>query len=330
MKKNIAVLMGGYTDESIISKKSGELVYSNLNPEKYNPYRVYILKEGWYALVDNTQHPISKEDFSFQLEGKKITFDIVFNTIHGTPGEDGFVQGYFELIGLPYTGCSFYQAAVTFNKRDCISILSKYGIPSAKSVYINRDIPFDKNQIIENIGFPFMVKPNESGSSLGISKVDNPQEFDSALKKAFAQDPNVLIESFLNGPEVSVGVINYRGEIKVLGITEIVSENAFFDYEAKYEGKSTEITPARLSDEQTRAVEEVAKKAYLSLGMSGFSRSEYILVDGVPHFIEMNTLPGLSPQSILPQQAAYSKIELSDLFDNELELALKRKSKWNA
>ena len=172
------------------------------------------------------------------------------------------------------------------------------------------------------------MKPNRSGSSLGISKVNKREEFESALAKAFAEDREVLIESYLEGTEVSVGVLNYQGEVKVVGITEIVSENEFFDYEAKYEGKSQEITPARLTDEVTKRVEEISKKAYTSLNMTGFSRSEYIIVNGEPHFIEMNTLPGFSPASIFPQQAAYSKIELSDLMDSEIELALNRKSPW--
>ncbi|MBF0596573.1 D-alanine--D-alanine ligase [Faecalibacter rhinopitheci] len=324
----VAVVAGGYSDESVISLKSGELIYASLNAEKYDRTRVRILKEGWFAEIDGKKYPILKEDFSFIKEGEKYTFDVVFNTIHGTPGEDGYLQAYFELIGMPYTGCPFYQSALTFNKKDCIAALSKYGIPHAKSIYIQKDSDYVVEDIISHVGLPCFVKPNRSGSSLGISKVNKKEQFEDALIKAFHEDKEVLIESFLDGIEVSVGVLNYRGEIKVVGITEIVSDNEFFDYEAKYEGKSQEITPARIPDEVTKRVEEISKKAYTSLNMTGFSRSEYIIVNGEPHFIEMNTLPGFSPASIFPQQAAYSKIELSDLMDSEINLALNRKSPW--
>ena len=324
----VAVVAGGYSDESVISLKSCELIYASLNPAKYNRTRVRILKEGWYAEIEGEKYPINKEDFSFIKDGEKQQFDVVFNTIHGTPGEDGYLQAYFALIDIPFTGCPFYQSALTFNKKDCIAALSKYGIPHAKSVYIQKGTAYSIEAIIETVGLPCFVKPNRSGSSLGISKVSDKADFNTALEKAFAEDKEVLIESFLDGIEVSVGVLNYQGEIKVVGITEIVSENEFFDYEAKYEGKSQEITPARIPAEVTKRVEEVAKKAYSSLDMTGFSRSEYIIVNGEPHFIEMNTLPGFSPASILPQQAAYSKIELSDLMDSEIELALNRKSPW--
>lgn len=324
----VAVVAGGYSDESVISLKSCELIYASLNAEKYDRTRVRILKEGWFAEIEGEKFPINKEDFSFIKQGEKQKFDVVFNTIHGTPGEDGYLQAYFELIGLPYTGCPFYQSALTFNKKDCIAALSKYGIPHAKSVYIQQGTNYSIEEIISNVGLPCFVKPNRSGSSLGISKVSVTEDFGAALDKAFAEDKEVLIESFLDGIEVSVGVLNYQGEIKVVGITEIVSENEFFDYEAKYEGKSQEITPARISDEVTKRVEDVAKRAYTSLNMTGFSRSEYIIVDGEPHFIEMNTLPGFSPASIFPQQAAYSNIPLSDLMDSEIELALNRKSPW--
>lgn len=324
----VAVVAGGYSDEYVISLKSCELIYASLNAEKYNRTRVRILKEGWFAEIEGEKYPINKEDFSFIKDGEKQEFDVVFNTIHGTPGEDGYLQAYFEIIGLPYTGCPFYQSALTFNKKDCIAVLSKYGIPHAKSVYIQKGSDYSIQEIIKTVGLPCFVKPNRSGSSLGISKVLKEEDFETALNYAFAEDKEVLIESFLDGTEVSVGVLNYQGEVKVVGITEIVSDNEFFDYEAKYEGKSQEITPARISDEVTKMVEEVAIKAYKSLNMSGFSRSEYIIVNGIPHFIEMNTLPGFSPASIFPQQAAYSNIALSDLMDSEIELALNRKSPW--
>lgn len=324
----VAVVAGGYTDESVISLKSCELIYSSLNPEKYDRTRVRILKEGWFAEIDGEKYPINKGDFSFEKNGEKITFDVVFNTIHGTPGEDGYLQAYFEMIGLAYNGCPFYQSALTFNKKDCIAVLSKYGIPHAKSIYINQGDQYSAKEIINKVGLPCFVKPNRSGSSLGISKVHKEEEFEAAMQKAFLEDKEVLIESFLDGTEVSVGVLNYKGETMVLGITEIVSHTEFFDYDAKYNGLSDEITPARLTPEVEARVREIAAKAYKCINMSGFSRSEYIIVNGEPHFIEMNTLPGFSPASIFPQQAAHAGIALEDLMDSEIEFALNRPSAW--
>ncbi|MDH0673698.1 D-alanine--D-alanine ligase [Empedobacter sp. GD03861] len=324
----VAVVAGGYTDESVISLKSCELIYSSLNPEKYDRTRVRILKEGWFAEIEGEKYPINKGDFSFEKNGEKITFDVVFNTIHGTPGEDGYLQAYFEMIGLPYNGCPFYQSALTFNKKDCIAVLSKYGIPHAKSIYINQGDQYSAKEIIDQVGLPCFVKPNRSGSSLGISKVHKEEEFEAAMQKAFLEDKEVLIESFLDGTEVSVGVLNYKGETMVLGITEIVSHTEFFDYDAKYNGLSDEITPARLTPEVEARVREIAAKAYKCINMSGFSRSEYIIVNGEPHFIEMNTLPGFSPASIFPQQAAHAGIALEDLMDSEIEFALNRPSAW--
>lgn len=324
----VAVVAGGYTDESVISLKSCELIYSSLNPEKYDRTRVRILKEGWFAEIEGEKYPINKGDFSFEKNGEKITFDVVFNTIHGTPGEDGYLQAYFEMIGMPYNGCPFYQSALTFNKKDCIAVLSKYGIPHAKSIYINQGDQYSAKEIIDQVGLPCFVKPNRSGSSLGISKVHKEEEFEAAMQKAFLEDKEVLIESFLDGTEVSVGVLNYKGETMVLGITEIVSHTEFFDYDAKYNGLSDEITPARLTPEVEARVREIAAKAYKCINMSGFSRSEYIIVNGEPHFIEMNTLPGFSPASIFPQQAAHAGIALEDLMDSEIEFALNRPSAW--
>ena len=324
----VAVVAGGYSDESVVSLKSCELIFASLNPEKYDRTRVRILKEGWFAEIEGEKYPISKGDFSFERNGEKINFDVVFNTIHGTPGEDGYLQAYFEMIGLPYNGCPFYQSALTFNKKDCIAVLSKYGIPHAKSIYINKGDQYSVGYIIDEVGLPCFVKPNRSGSSLGISKVFKKEEFEAAMTKAFHEDKEVLIESFLDGTEVSVGVLNYKGETTVLGITEIVSHTEFFDYDAKYNGLSDEITPARLTPEVEQRVRDIAEKAYKCINMSGFSRSEYIIVDGEPYFIEMNTLPGFSPASIFPQQAAIAGISLEDLMDNEIEFALNRPSAW--
>ena len=323
--KIIAIIMGGYSSEYQISLKSGNVVYQNLDPTQYKGYRIHIFKEKWVYVDDNeTEFPIDRNDFSVVVNGQKITFDAVFNAIHGTPGEDGLMQAYFELLNIKQTSCDYYQAALTFNKRDLLSVLKPYGIKTATSYYLNLGDAIDVEAIIERVGLPCFVKPNKSGSSFGISKVHKKEDFLTAVENAYKEDNEIIIESFLNGTEVSVGVINYKGEVIVLPITEIVSDNDFFDYEAKYLGKSQEITPARLTPEVEARVREVAKKAYEVLKMSGFSRSEYILVNREPYMLEMNTIPGLTNESLIPQQAKEAGISLQDLFTNAIELALNK------
>lgn len=329
VKKNIAVVMGGYSDEYVVSMKSGQLIFDSLDRDRYNVYKVAILKDGWFLLQDDDEKlMINKSDFSVSLpSGEILRFDVCFNIIHGTPGENGILQAYWDAIGQKYTGCDFYQSALTFNKKDTLAVLSKYGIPSADSVYLRKGEPIDEDAIIEKLGLPVFVKPNQSGSSLGISKVSERGELSQAIAHAFSEDNEILIERFLDGMEVSVGVIDYKGETIVLGITEIVSENEFFDYEAKYEGASQEITPARVDEETRKRIEDTAIRAYTSLGMSGFSRSEYIIVNRIPFMLEMNTNPGFSPASILPQQAAHYGISIKDLCGNEVEKALVKNNK---
>ncbi len=326
--RNIAVVMGGYSDESVISLRSGQLILNHLDKTKYHIYEVHIVPDSWNVLYNDKKYDINRADFSVTIDDQKITFDVVVNTIHGTPGEDGHMQAYWELVNLPYTGCNFYQSSLTFNKRDTLSVLSKFNIPRAKSIYLTEGMPIHVDDVMAELGLPFFVKPNQSGSSLGVSMVQNPSEFDKALTFAFAEDKDILLESYLKGTEISVGVLKYKGVTTVLGITEIVPKNAFFDYEAKYLGKSEEITPARISVEVEQLVKKTAIKVYDSLGMQGFSRTDFIIMDGIPHFIEINTNPGLSPQSIFPQQAAYAKMNFAELLDNEIELALARKPIW--
>src|SRR5690606_23932487 len=242
---------------------------------------------------------------------------------HGSPGEDGFMQAYFKLLNIPHTSCDMYQAALTFNKRDCLSVLKPYGIKTAESFYVNLGDEINEAAIVAKVGLPCFVKANKAGSSFGVTKVHKIEDIKHAVAVAFKEDDEIIIESFLDGTEVSVGVINYKGEIKVLPITEIVSENDFFDYEAKYQGKSQEITPARLTKDEEDKVNKVAKQVYQVLKMKGFSRSEYIFKNGEPHLLEVNTIPGLTKESILPQQAKAAGISLVELFDNAIEEALK-------
>ena len=324
MKKNIAIIMGGYSSEYKISLNSGNVVYQNLDNTKYIGYRIHIFKDKWvYVDANDTEFTIDRNDFSVTVNDTKITFDCVFNAIHGSPGEDGFMQGYFALINMPQTSCDMYQAGLTFNKRDCLSVLKPYGILTAESYYLNLGDVINETEIVAKVGLPCFVKANKAGSSFGISKVHKKEDLQQAIDVAFKEDDEIIIESFLDGVEVSVGVITYKGETKVLPITEIVSENDFFDYEAKYLGKSQEITPARLTKTQEEQVNRVAKKVYEVLKMKGFSRSEFIFKNGEPHLLEMNTIPGLTTASILPQQAQAAGISMQDLFSSAIEEALK-------
>ena len=321
--KNIAIIMGGYSSEYKISLTSGGVVHQFLDKTKYNSYPVHILPEKWVFVADDgTEFPVNKNDFSVTINNSKIVFDCVFNAIHGSPGEDGLMQAYFELLGIKQTSCGYYQAALTFNKRDLLSVLKPYGIPSAVSFYLNHGDVIDTKAIVQKVGLPCFVKPNKSGSSFGISKVKIEAELPMAIVMAYREDSEIIIESFLDGTEVSVGVINWHGTTTVLPITEIVSENDFFDYEAKYHGKSQEITPARISDQMTQKVSDMAKRAYDVLKMKGFSRSEFIIVGNEPFMLEMNTIPGLTTESLIPQQARAAGISLTDLFTNAIDLTL--------
>ena len=323
MKKNIAIVMGGYSSEVHISIKSGNVVYQNISKELYNTYRVHILQEKWVALDESgNEYPINKHNFSFNMNGYNIKFDAVFNAIHGTPGEDGKLLAYFELIGLKHTSAPFYQMALTFNKRDSLSVVKNAGMKTAKSVYLNQGDAVHPGEIISEVGLPCFVKPNNAGSSFGISKVKALEELIPAIEKAYVEDSEILIESFLDGPEITVGVLEYKGELTVLPMTEIVTTNDFFDYEAKYLGESEEITPARISKELEAKIAKVAKQAYRVLNMKGISRSEYIIVNGEPYFLEMNTVPGLTTESLIPQQAAAAGISLPELFHDIIETAL--------
>lgn len=324
MKKKIAIIMGGYSSEYEISLKSGNVVYETLNADKYEVYRIHIFKNKWVYVDDiNQEYPVNKHDFSINVNNQKINFDCVFNAIHGAPGEDGYMQAYMELLGIPHTSCGMYQASLTFNKRDCLSVLKPYGIKTAESYYLNLGDRIDEQAIINKVGLPCFVKANKAGSSFGITKVYKTEDLRDAINHAYEEDDEIIIESFLDGTEVSVGVIKFQGEIIVLPITEIVSNNDFFDYKAKYLGESQEITPARINEGMAEKVRHTAKQVYQILRMQGFSRSEYIFKDGEPHLLEVNTVPGLTKESILPQQANAAGISLEALFDNAITEALK-------
>ena len=315
-KRHVAVIMGGYSSEFEISLNSGKVVCDALNHDKYHIYPIHILKDEWFYLAENDiKHIINKANFSFSNGKETIIPDVVFNTIHGTPGEDGYLQAYLKLINIPQTSCDYYPAALSFNKRDCLSVLKGFGIKSANSYFVNKGIPFSEETIVLKVGLPCFVKPNRAGSSFGISKVHTIEEMLPAIEKAFKEDSEVLIETAIIGTEVSIGVYNNGNEMVVLPATEIVSENEYFDYEAKYLGKSKEITPARISEKENNLLITIAKEIYQVLNMKGVTRSDFILQDGIPYFIEINSNPGLSIESIIPKQVRESGLTLTDFFE---------------
>jgi D-alanine-D-alanine ligase len=324
MKKNIAVLCGGYSGESVISEQSGQVVYKNLKGGKYNPILIKVSNEGWFAFIDENKFKIDFNDFSFIDEkGKTISFDGVFIAIHGTPGENGIVQGFLRLLNIPFNSGSVINSSLTFHKKFCNDLLKQYGIPSAQSIYLKIEESYDPVAIINQLGLPCFVKPNKGGSSIGVSKVKKTSELIPAIERAFKEDDEILVEQYINGKEVTCGVVNYKGEIKALSVTEIVFESEFFDYQAKYHDKTTqEITPARISEELTQKIMTLTKKVYKTIECRGMIRVDFIIMDNEPYLIEVNTVPGLSEASIVPKMAAYAGISLKQLFENEVDMML--------
>ena len=323
-KKHIAVAMGGYSSEFEISLNSGSVVCNALDKSKYEVYPIHILEDGWYfAAANGTKQPINKADFSFENGTEIIHPDAIFNTIHGTPGEDGYLQAYWDLLKIPHTSTDYYSAALSFNKRDCLSVLKNFGVRTAISFYVNQGSEINIEEIVKKTGLPCFVKPNRSGSSFGISKANNMNELMPAIEKAFTEDSEIIIETAIVGTEVSVGVYNNGDEIIALPITEIVSENEFFDYEAKYLGKSQEITPARITEELAEMVKKEAVRIYKLLNMKGVTRSEFIIEKEKPYFLEINTNPGLSSESIIPKQAREAGMTLTQFFDILIQNVLK-------
>ncbi|GIR13606.1 MAG: D-alanine--D-alanine ligase [Cryomorphaceae bacterium] len=295
------------------------MVTQHIDTNKYTPYIIHIEGTDWHAVCEQHSYPIDKNDFSFSAGNNKISFDGVFMAIHGTPGEDGILQAYFDLLNIPYNCCGSFEASLTFNKGMCNSLLKNFNITSAKAIMINKEEAYDTQTIENNIGLPCFVKPNRSGSSFGVSKVTASEQWEQAIKEAFKYDNQVLIEAFIDGIEVTCGLIENEGELIALPLTEITTENDFFDYEAKYKGKSHEITPARVSNEIKEQVQSISKKIYNTLRLKGLIRMDYIVEKDQAYLIEINTIPGLSEESIIPQQAACYGISLKELFSLTLE-----------
>ena len=315
MKKKLAVVMGGYSSERQISLKSGKMVYEALKDGLYDAFLVDIGPDSWNVLIEDDTYPIEKEDFSFRRKGKKIQFDMVFNAIHGHPGEDGIFTAYLDLIGIPYSCSRSSEMMLTFDKRSCNAVLAKYGIRVPPSIAVNKGELIDPDRIDHELGFPCFVKPARSGSSFGVSRVERPVDLEVAQEHAFSEDSTILIERAIEGSEMAVGVYRVGSITKVLAITEIRTTNAFFDYEAKYEGKNEEITPAQIPESVESEIRETAIKVFDLLGLHGFARADFIIEENKPYLIEINTVPGLSRESILPQQVRYNGMSPREFYE---------------
>ncbi len=322
MKKIIAIIEGGYSHEKVISLKSAETVFKNIDSSKYFPIKVRIDQEGWFAFFEGTSHEIDRSDFSFTSEDGIISFDLAFIVIHGTPGEDGKLQAYFDMLGLPYTTCNHLASTLTFNKFVCNQYLKNFGIKVAEAVLIKKGDKVDSPLIIQKVGIPCFVKPADGGSSFGVTKVKQEAELKDAVEKAMKHGTQVVVESFMQGREVTNGIYLSKNGIKVLPITEIVTKNEYFDFDAKYNGESDEITPADLSKEIEEKVKQATHKVYSILGLSGICRADYIIQGEEPYLIEINTVPGQSEASLIPQMAAYEGISLKQLYNEVIEVAL--------
>ena len=324
MKKNIAVVMGGYSLEYNISLNSGAYVMKTIDDKLYNIFKIIISKEKWvYISADNNEYTINKDNFTVKVDGNVTSFDLAFIIIHGDPGENGILQKYFEELKIPFTGPNSKTAELTFNKKKCIDFVSSYSINAAKSFLLVKGKNYDLNQIINKLNFPMFVKANNSGSSFGVYKAYNEEELKKFIIEIFKIDNEIIIERFVDGREFSLGVTNVGKKIKVLAVTELITENDFFDYEAKYEGKHKEVTPANINLDLENKLKTEAKKIYKVLKLSGFSRVDFIVENQLPYFLEINTTPGMTEHSIFPKQVRFNNLNMTDLFTEMIQNSLK-------
>lgn len=321
MKRNIAIIWGGYSSESIVSAKSMAGIYSFLDKDKYNVFKVKIVKEGWTIEIDGETYPVDKNDFSFicPQSKNKIRFDFAFIIIHGSPGEDGHLQGYFEMLDIPYSTCGMMASALTMNKFICNNFIKNFGIRVADSLYLNKDSKYDVSNIVDKLGLPLFVKPNTGGSSFATTKVKSIEQLQEAINVAFGETPGVILESFIEGTEVTCGCYKLKDKEVALPPTEVVTSNDFFDYDAKYEGQVEEITPARISEEMTEEIQRLTRKIYDLVGAKGIIRVDFIISGNIPYQLEVNTVPGMTPTSFIPQQIAAAGLNITDVLTEIIE-----------
>lgn len=323
MKKNIAIVAGGDSSEFVVSLKSAEGIYSFIDKDKYNLYIALLKKGEWMVnLPGGEQAPIDKNDFSFCENGVRKQFDFAYITIHGTPGEDGRLQGYFDLIGLPYSSCGMLVSALTFNKFVCNHYLKGFGVRVADSIRLLKGDSVSVHEITERLGLPLFVKPNDGGSSFGVTKVKEVSQLEPAIEKAFSEGKEVIVESFIDGTEVTCGCYKVKGKEVVFPLTEVVTENEFFDFDAKYNGEVDEITPARIPAALSEKVQRETSRIYDLLGAKGIIRVDFIIpADGEPRMLEVNTTPGMTATSFIPQQVRAAGLEIrevmTDIIENE-------------
>lgn len=326
MKQQIALVTGGLSGEAQISYKSAITVSNHTDREKFNLYKIDINSEGWWYLPETGERSaVDRSDFSIMEAGVKIRFDAILLCIHGTPGEDGKLQGYFDMLGLPYTSCDAATSALTFNKRYTVAVAAFAGIHVAKSLHLFKHTTISVEQILAQLQLPVFVKPNNGGSSIGMSRVDQAADLAAALDKAFQEDNQVLVEEFISGREFTIGVFKSKGTTTVLPITEIKTGNAFFDFEAKYQGKSEEITPAQITPIMQEQLTAAAKRVYEVLNCRGVVRIDFIYNESTaqPYMLEVNTVPGQSAASVIPQQVRAMGWSLTDFYTSIIEEALK-------
>jgi D-alanine-D-alanine ligase len=327
MKKKIALVTGGYSGEAIISYRSATTIYNHLEKEKYEVYKIDITPAGWFYEDENgAKTEVNKNDFSISAGGHKVQFDAVFIGMHGTPGEDGKLQGYFDMLNLPYTSCNAATSALTFNKRYTVAVAHMAGIPVARSMHLFKNNTYSNDEILSKLRPPLFVKPNNGGSSIGMSKVNEPSQLQEALEKAFKEDDQVLVEQMIVGREFTVGVFKTGNQITVLPITEVIAhqEKDFFDFEAKYGGKSTEVTPAEIAPDWKEQLEAAASKIYQVFNCRGVIRIDFIYnaEENRPYMLEINTIPGQSDASVIPQQVRAKGEKLEDFYSKLLDEAL--------
>ena len=314
--KNIAILTGGDSAEYDISILSANTVLQHLNPELFKGYIIHLKNDKFTVLIKEIKIDVDKSNFTFEVENKRISFDAIFMALHGSPAENGLIQPYFDNLNIPYTSCNAKVSALTFNKYECNKKLKELGFNCATSFLYKKENNIVEQEIIDRVKLPCFVKPNGAGSSFGISKVKKKEDLTKAINSALQHDNKVLIEQFIDGIEISCGVYTNKNNTQALPITEIVTENEFFDYQAKYEGKSQEITPARISKKLTIEVQKLTTDIYKAMELSGICRIDYIIMNEKPYIIEINTIPGFTEESIIPQQVKSANLKLSVIFES--------------
>lgn len=321
MKRTIAIVAGGDSSEYVVSLRSAQGIYSFIDKEKYNLYIVMMKGLDWHVqLPDETTAIIDRNDFSFQLNGEKITFDFAYITIHGTPGENGRLQGYFDMLGIPYSCCGVLAAALTFNKFACNQYLRGFGVRIAEALSLRQGQSVSDDDVIEKIGLPCFIKPSLGGSSFGVTKVKTREQIQPAIAKAFEEGEEVIIEAFMEGTEITCGCYKTKSKSVVFPITEVVTHNEYFDYDAKYNGQVDEITPARIPDELRDRVQMLTSAIYDIIGAQGIIRIDYIITEGEKiNLLEVNTTPGMTPTSFIPQQVRAAGLNITDVMTDIIE-----------